>query len=309
MSEAQAKQPGGTSALARRLQGMRSQLSGGRRQLVDGILQNLDETVFLSSHQLAERFDTDPATVVRTVQALGYDGFADFARDLRGHFLSNVSPYRVMAEEATDRKGPAHHVRLSLQREVQNLQRVQETLDPAQLVALGERLRRCRTVVVSGGDLDHTLAAFLAYTLSAIGIAATAPAGEGLTLARGRGLTREDGVIAVGFRRCLRVPVEITDAARARGAFTLAITDAATTPLARRAEHVLLAPIEGESFASSYVAPLAVMNALLVACAHADARRTLELLKPTDAEYQQGLRWHVEPGAPRRKPRARRRTR
>jgi DNA-binding MurR/RpiR family transcriptional regulator len=263
--------------------------------------------VFLSSHELAARFDTDPATVVRTVQALGYDGFADFARDLRGHFLSNVSPYRVMAAETTDRKGPAHHVRLSLQRDLQNVQKVHDALDPALLVSVGARLRRCRTVIVVAGDLDHTFAEYLAYTLSAMGIVATAPAGEGLTLCRGRALTREDGVVAIGFRRCLRVPVEAVEAARARGAFTLAITDADTTPLARKAEAQLLAPIAGESFANSYVAPLAAINALLVACAHANARRTLELLKPTEAEYAHGLRWHQEPAA-RPRPRSRKRT-
>lgn len=286
---------GNRSALLRRLEAAGPRLSAGRRQLVKGILANLSETVFLSSPELAARFQTDPATVVRTVQMLGYAGFGDFSRDLRHHFLADVNPYRVMEAEVSDHKGPADHVRRSLQLDLRNLQLAGDALDTRTLPKLGAALRRCRRVLVVAGDLEHCFADFLAYALSGLGIDASAPSGEGLTLQRQRVLTASDACIGIAFRRCLRVPVEAMRAARTQGALTLAITDAATTPLARFAEHSLLAPIEGESFASSYVAPLAVINALLVACAHADAKATLEQLKPTDAEYGVGLRWYREP--------------
>jgi RpiR family carbohydrate utilization transcriptional regulator len=281
--------------LLERWQAARDKLPDGRRRLVDGILEHLHETVFLTSPELAARFDTDPATVVRTVQALGYMGFADFSRDLRGYFLSKVNPYRVMEAEAEDHKGAAHHARASLQRDLQNVQRVNDSLDPAALAALGERIGACRHVIVVAGDLDHPVAQFLAYSLSGIGISATAPTGEGLTLCQLRAVTPEDACLGIGFRRCLRVPVDAVRIARARGAFTLAITDSDSTPLARRAEQSLLAPIDAESFAGSYVGPLAAINALLVSCAHANPERTLALLKPTEAEYRDGLRWHREP--------------
>jgi RpiR family carbohydrate utilization transcriptional regulator len=281
--------------LLERWQAVRDKLPDGRRRLVDGILEHLDETVFLTSPELAMRFDTDPATVVRTVQALGYAGFADFSRDLRSYFLSKVNPYRVMVAEAEDHKGAAHHARASLQRDLQNVQRVHDGLDPAALAELGERLGRCRHVIVVAGDLDHPVAQFLAYSLSGIGISATAPAGEGLTLVELRAVTPQDACLGVGFRRCLRVPVDAVRTARARGAFTLAITDASSTPLARQAERSLLAPIDAESFAGSYVGPLAALNALLVSCAHANPERTLALLEPTEAEYRDGLRWYREP--------------
>jgi DNA-binding MurR/RpiR family transcriptional regulator len=281
--------------LLERWQAARDKLPDSRRRLVDGILEHLHETVFLTSPELAARFDTGPATVVRTVQALGYIGFADFSRDLRSYFLSKVNPYRVMEAEAEDHKGAAHHARASLQRDLQNVQRVNDSLDPAALAALGERIGACRHVIVVAGDLDHPVAQFLAYSLAGIGISATAPTGEGLTLCQLRAVTPQDACLGIGFRRCLRVPVDAVRIARTRGAFTLAITDSDSTPLARRAEQSLLAPIDAESFAGSYVGPLAAINALLVSCAHANPERTLALLKPTEAEYRDGLRWYREP--------------
>jgi RpiR family transcriptional regulator, carbohydrate utilization regulator len=305
MSEAVARQAGNgqDSPLLRRIENVRAQLADGRRQLLDGILGSLDETVFLSSRELATRFRTDPATVVRTIQALGYDAFADFARDLRSHFLTNVNPYRIMAREVTVHRGAAFHVQACLERDLHNVRVAHQRLDPVELAAAGARLYRSRRIVVVAGDLEHSLAEFLAYALAALGLTAAAPQGEGLTLHMQRGLSRDDALVAISFRRCLRVPVEGVRAARAAGAYTVAITDAPTTPLARAAETALLVPIEGESFASSYAPTMVAINALAVACAHTDQKRTLKVLKPTEQEYQHGARWYREP--PPRRARAR----
>jgi DNA-binding MurR/RpiR family transcriptional regulator len=292
------------SALMRRIGQARAHLPERRRQLLDGILERLDETVFLSSRELAQRFDTDAATIVRTTQALGYGQFADFARDLRSHFLNHVNPYRIMAREVTVHRGAAFHVQACLDRDLENVRVAHQRLDPAAIAAAGARLYRARRIVVVAGDLEYSLAEFLAYALSALALEATAPTGEGLTLHRQRALGREDALVAIGFRRCLRVPVEAVQAARRAGAFTLALTDASTTPLARLAEASLLVPIEGESYASSYAPTMVAINALAVACAHADPKHTLRVLKPTEDEYAHGPRWYREPGTARgRKPR------
>lgn len=290
---------GQDSALMRRIASARAQLPDRRRQLLDGILDRLDETVFLSSRELAARFDTDAATIVRTTQALGYGQFADFARDLRSHFLSHVNPYRIMAREVTVHRGAAFHVEACLRRDLDNVRIASENLDPAAVAGAGARLYRARNIVIVAGDLDHPLAEFLAYALSGLGLMATAPKGEGLTLHRQRALARNDALVAISFRRCLRVPVEALQAARKAGAYTVAITDAPTTPLARLADVALLVPFEGESYAGSYAPTMAAINALAVACSHADSKHTLRVLKPTEEEYQHGPRWYREP-APRR---------
>ncbi|MGH8482622.1 MAG: SIS domain-containing protein, partial [Nevskiaceae bacterium] len=121
----------------------------------------------------------------------------------------------------------------------------------------------------------------------------------GLTLHRQRALGKDDALIAIGFRRCLRVPVEALAAARRAGAYTLAITDAPTTALARLADLALLVPYEGESYAGSYAPTMVALNALAVACSHADPKHTLRVLKPTEEEYQHGARWYREPAATR----------
>ena len=81
----------------------KSPLSGSRRRLIREILDNHEETFFLSSREMAKRYKVDAATIVRTVQALGYEKFADFAADLRQHFVTHITPYTVL-KAATEEK-------------------------------------------------------------------------------------------------------------------------------------------------------------------------------------------------------------
>src|SRR4029078_11130313 len=74
----------------------KSSLSGSRRRLIREILNNHEQTFFLSSREMAKRYNVDAATIVRTVQALGYERFADFAADLRQHFVNHSTHYTII---------------------------------------------------------------------------------------------------------------------------------------------------------------------------------------------------------------------
>jgi DNA-binding MarR family transcriptional regulator len=95
------------TALESRFAEARSQLGPHRQQLIRAILENCEETCFLSSRELAKRYSVDAATVVRTVQALGYKGFADFSVDLRQHFMTRITPYTAL--KAATRE-PGHRI-------------------------------------------------------------------------------------------------------------------------------------------------------------------------------------------------------
>src|SRR5437879_4067693 len=83
----------GTTNLEARFLEAKRHLSSSRQRLLNQILQEADETFFLSSRELGNRYNVDAATIVRTVQAMGYEKFADFSRDLRNHFVTQITPY------------------------------------------------------------------------------------------------------------------------------------------------------------------------------------------------------------------------
>ena len=100
--------------------------------------------------------------------------------------------------------------------------------------------------------------------------------------------------------------VEAARLARGRGVPTLAITDSDTTPLARHCDASLVAPIAGSNFTGSYVGPMALINALLLACAQLAPSRALSLLRQSEREYLQGERWYEAAPGPEARPRRRR---
>jgi DNA-binding MurR/RpiR family transcriptional regulator len=273
-----------------------SALSGHRRQLIRSILDNPKEAYFLSSRELARRYDVDAATIVRTIQALGYERFADFAADLREHFVRQITPYTVLKAASEEKRSVAGHVVNGLDRDAENLSVLKATLDTDRVVALADEIHRARRIVVVGVDLAASLSWFLAYGLVTLGFAADAPVGSAGNLQHKVDLlTDRDLLIAISFGRCLRDTMHAVRRARERGVPTFGITDGNTTPIAMHCDRYLLAPISSPSFTGSYVAPLALVNAITLACTHLQPKRALAILRRTEQDYKSGERWYQEP--------------
>ncbi|HVQ53966.1 MAG TPA: MurR/RpiR family transcriptional regulator [Thermoanaerobaculia bacterium] len=283
------------TAIEQRLAEAQPRLNPRRRRIIQAALENPDETFFLSSRALARRYRVDPATIVRTIQALGYRQYADFLKDLRDHFIQRVTPYRIVEATAREKRSVADHVRHSVERDLHNLDAVRSGLDPLRAVDLARRIHRARSVLIVGVDLAASLAWFFSYGLEALGFQAEAPVGSAGNLQhKVRTLDKRDLVVAISFGRCLRVTIDAATEAKARGVSTFGITDSDTTPIARCCDAYLLAPISASTFTGSYAAPMAVLNAVLVACAQLKPKRSLALLRQTEKEYLSGSRWYAQ---------------
>jgi DNA-binding MurR/RpiR family transcriptional regulator len=283
------------TAIEERFAAAHAKLGLHRQQLVRAIVDHCEETCFLSSREIAKRYDVDAATVVRTAQAMGYDGFADFAEDLRQHFMTRITPYTALKAATREKRSVADHVDGSLQKALDSLNLLRSSLDRNGVVEAAKLIGRSRRVVVVGGDFAASLAYYFAYGLIALGFDAEAPvASEGNLQHKVKILTKKDMLIAISFGQCLRVTVECVKRASQQGVTTFGITDSDTTPIARNCRQHLIAGVVSPSFLNSYVAPLALISAIHVACAHLDPKRSLTRLKPTDREYLSGARWYRE---------------
>ena len=157
-------------------------------------------------------------------------------------------------------------------------------------------INRSRRVLVVGTDFAASLAYYFAYGLSVLGIDAEAPiASAGNLQHKVNVLTRKDMLIAISFGQCLRATVEAAQRAARQGVTTFGITDSETTPIARCCKKYLIAGVVSPSFLNSYVAPMALISAVHVACVHLNPKRSLTRLKPTDREYLSGARWYRDP--------------
>ena len=274
----------------------KSPLSGSRRRLIREILDNHEKTFFLSSREMAKRYNVDAATIVRTVQALGYERFADFAADLRQHFVNHITPYTVLKAATQQKRSVTDQVHHCLERDVESLSVLRSSLETNRAVELAKKIHGARRILVVGVDLAASLAWFLAYGLTPLGFDAEAPVGSTGNLQHKIDLlTEKDLMVAISFGRCLRETVEAVERAHARGVPTFGITDSNTTPIALHCDECLIASTSSPSFTGSYVAPMAMLNTIIVACAHLRPKRALAMLGRTEQEYRTGDRWYQEP--------------
>jgi len=281
--------------LAERFNGAQSKLSASRQQLLRAILEDHDETYFLSSRELAERYGVDAATIVRTIQALGYKKFADFAADLRRHFVTQITPYTAMKVAAQKRGSVADHVQHGVERDLENLNSLKANLNVERIVETAKLLHRSRRILVVGVDFAASLAWSFAYGLVRLGLDAEAPVGSiGNLLHKTGVLNGKDLLIAISFGRGLKATVESALLARKRGVPTFGITDSETTPVARYCDSYLIAPTTRASFIDSYIAPVSTINAILIACAHTRAKHSLDFLNRTEKEPIFKSRWYQD---------------
>lgn len=267
-------------------------LNNTRRTLLRAILDNPADAYFLSSRELAKRFDMDTATVVRTVQALGYKKFADFSADLRDHFVLRITPYRVMKTAAEEGRAPGDHVTASLEKDIENINELRNRLDMNVVLQTARQILKASRVVVVGVDYAAALSWYLDYHLTVFGIRSEAPVGTlGSLQHRLRTLGPKDFVILISFGRCLRATVDAATEARAQGVATLGITDSEFSPLARHCDAHLLASVANSSLAASYTAAIALLNCILVACAHIAPERSLDMLRRIEQDKHSSERW------------------
>lgn len=282
------------TALESRLEQAQPNLNTSRNRLIRDILENAEDTYFLSARALAKRYDIDKATIVRSVQMLGYTKYAEFAADLRSHFVSRLTPYKLMKAAAREHRSVADHVDHSLEMDAHNLEALRSQLDFNQVIRLAKQLNRARRIIVVGVDFAAALSYLLAYGLTSLGYDAEAPAGSAGSLQQKVNLLGpKDLLIALSFGRCLQATVDALVRARENGVPTFGITDSEKTPIARFCDAFWIASIANPSFHGSYVAPVAAMDALFVACAHTRPQRSLASLQQKDEDSRS--RWYSPP--------------
>ena len=265
-------------------------LSIKRQEIIRPILEQPRDYVLLSVRALAKRLQTDPATIVRIVQGLGFESYKHFQRHLHELALAFATSLDTMQhlEHPSGSNAPA---RDSLFQDHKNLQALKNSVDPARFNALAKRVYAARRITIIAGDLASYIAEYLGYQLNLLGLPVFVATTPGAITHTVRALTKLDLVIAISFRRGLKYTVEGTQQARLNGAYCVGISDTYLSPLARTCHEVFLAATDSVFFGASYAAPIALTNAIMTAVGEFRRSRTMEIVRQLADEQRKGSRW------------------
>ncbi|ABF42832.1 transcriptional regulator, RpiR family [Candidatus Koribacter versatilis Ellin345] len=271
-----------------------AQLSPRRREIVRPAFEDPRRFVLLSVRDMADKLGTDPATMVRIAQNLGFESYKEFQ-----HYLHELSVVRATSLDTLEASASTDSdvvsvMRACLDQELKNIRALYNGLDLEKLGTAARRMWRARRILVVGGDAATSLVSYTEYHFNVIGLPAYAATSPGVAVHAVRSLGKSDVLLAISFRRGLRMTIEAIQQARNAGAYCIGITDTYISPVARFADEFFLAGIDSNSFGVSYSAPMCLLNVFLVAIAQAQRAKTLEVMTKVAEEQSHGSRFYQE---------------
>ena len=268
-------------------------LSARRREIIAPVFERPRDYVLLTVRALARELGSDPATTLRIVQGMGFDGYRDFQRYLHELSLALTTPLDRF-QELTEKSNVAAQVQKVLDLDTSNVDLLRSRTDINRLLVLAGKMAEADRLLLFGGDLAAILVDYLAYHLTVLGMPSFVGTKPGEAEHLSHATVPGDLVITITFGQGLRQTVDALKVSRENGAYCVGITDTMVSPLTRYAHEYHLAPRSSVAIGESYVAPMALLNALVASCAAVDPGRTREQLGQVTAGQKTGHRWYRE---------------
>ncbi len=240
--------------------------SKGQKLIAGFILQSYDKAAFMTASKLGKTVGVSESTVVRFAVELGFDGYPSMQKTLQEIVRNKLTSVQRI-EAANDRIGNQDVVSTVLQADIDTLRRTSETLDRREMDASVDAILAARHIYIVGVRSSAAIASFLNFyfrnifdNVSLVPSTATSEMFEQLLR-----VGREDVVIGISLPRYSSRTIKAMQYARDCGATTISITDKPDAPAGKIADHVLVAKSDMVSIVDSLVAPMSVVNALIVA--------------------------------------------
>ena len=242
--------------------------SKGQRAIAALILDSYDKTAFMTAGKIAKLANVSESTVVRFAVELGYDGFPSMQKAMQEMVLNRLTSVQRI-EVANDRIGDQDVLSMVLHSDMEKLRKTSDSVDRDSFQAAVKTLLQARRIYVMGVRSAAALANFLGYYLGYMfdNVHVITTSGTGEMFEKLAGVGPGDAVVAFSFPRYSTATLKGARFCHSVGAKVIGITNSPLSPLAESCDQVLVAKSDMVSLVDSLVAPLSVVNALVVALA------------------------------------------
>ena len=249
--------------------------SKGQRRISQYILESYDKAAFMTANRLGKTVGVSESTVVRFAVDLGFEGYPEMQKAMQEMVLNRLTSVQRI-EVANDRIGDQDVLSMVIHSDMEKLRQTDETLNREEFHGAVDAILNARRIYILGVRSVAPLASFLGhylnYMFNNVHIVNGFSVGEMFENIVGIG--DRDVVIAFSFPRYSASTTKGAQYCRTTGAKVIGITDSRESPLGSVSDLVLVAKSDMVSLVDSLVAPLSVINALIVALA---SRRQKEL--------------------------------
>ena len=265
-------------------------MSKGHKKIASFILEHYDQAVFMTAARLGDALRISESTVVRFAAGIGYRGYPEFQRALEECVQNKLSS--VQKIDAKYGHSTQSEILTSvLTADMDKFQHTIQHLDAAAFETAVDTILGADHIYIMGLRSNAPLAEFLHFYLNMIrgNVVLLKTTSVSETFEQMIRIDERDCFVGISFPRYSMRTLKAMEFANDRNAKVIAITDTIHSPMNLYSSCNLLARSDMVSIVDSLVAPLSVINALVVAmclkCPQ-EVKRNLDLLEQTWNNYQ-----------------------
>ena len=279
-----------THEFMKKLQERLPELSKGHKLIANFIISHYEKAAFMTAAKLGEAVGVSESTVVRFATEMGYPGYPKLQKVLQELIRSKLTSIQRI-EVSSSRISDGNVLKSVLESDMENLKNTIDEIDQENFDKIINIILNAKKIYILGVRSSASLASFLGFYFNLIfdnvRLVHTTSVSEMFeqVMKAGEG----DVVIGISFPRYSRRTIKAMQFVKSQGATVIAITDGSESPVAASADHSLFARSDMVSFVDSLVAPLSVINALIVAIGakkKKDVYETFHRLEKIWEEYQ-----------------------
>ena len=274
---------GNTNDLTSRINECYGSLSKGQKILATYITDNYDKAVFLTAAKMGQVVGVSESTVVRFATHLGYKGYPEFQKALEEMVRNKLNSIQRM-EVTYGRISQSHILETVLQSDQEKIKDTLEHIDEHAFELAVDTIIKAKHIYIVGIRSCAPLAAFMAFYFNLMF--------ENVTLLQTNNsselfeqmvrISKDDVIIGISFPRYSMRTLKAMEFANNRNAKVITLTDSVHSPMNLYSSCNLIARSDMASIVDSLVAPLSVINALIVALCmkkQGEVAKTLETLE------------------------------
>lgn len=276
--------------LIRRINENYSKLSKGQKLLANYIIEHYEKAVFLTAARLGKIVGVSESTVVRFANELGYDGYPKLQRALEELVKTKLTSIQRV-NVTSDRMDPSHILRSVLHTDAEKIRVTLEEIDEDTFDKAIEMILKGKRIYILGVRSCAALASFMGFYFNLVfdnvKLIHTNSVSE--MFEQIHRISSDDVMIGISFPRYSKRTLKAMEFAKSRGANVITITDSPLSPMIRFAHCSLIARSDMASFVDSLVAPLSLINAIIVAVSMKKKDVVVEALESLEkiwTEYQ-----------------------
>ena len=240
--------------------------SKGQKLIANYILQSYDKAAFMTASKLGKTVNVSESTVVRFAAELGFDGYPSMQKTLQEMIRNKLTAIQRV-EVSKERIGNQDVMTMVMQSDIEKIRMTLDETDQTSFNQAVAAIANAKRIYVLGVRSASVLANFISFyfrfmfdNLVSVDTSSISEVFEQIVH-----ISADDVFIGLSFPRYSKRTIKAMQYAKDQGAKVVAITDSKVSPLTKIADVSLLAKSDMASFVDSLVAPLSLVNALIVA--------------------------------------------